>query len=69
MVLSAARTGGTLILRTPPGGARFVASVIDSVPDLDVLGCVAGNDVVVAVCRDGAAGDEVLRFFRTTPES
>ncbi|MEU7177574.1 MULTISPECIES: hypothetical protein [Streptomyces] len=69
MVLGAARTGGTVVLRTPPGGARLVASLIDATPDLDVLGCVAGNDVVVAVCRDGTAGDQVLRFFRTTAES
>ncbi|MFF0739187.1 hypothetical protein ACFYVL_02200 [Streptomyces sp. NPDC004111] len=69
MVVRAGRAGETLVLHTPPGGARYVATLIDADPGLDVMGCVAGNDVVLVVCRgrDGVRG--VLRHFHVEAES
>ncbi len=46
------------VVRTPPGAAQFLASVIDHSSLPDVIGSVAGDDTVLLVSRhpDGGAG-------------
>ncbi|KGF06524.1 arginine repressor [Arcanobacterium sp. S3PF19] len=38
-----------VIIRTPPGAAQLLASAIDRAVLDDVLGCIAGDDTVLAV--------------------
>lgn len=47
-----------VVLRTPPGGAQYLASAIDRSDWPDVIGTVAGDDTVLLVTRmaDGGAG-------------
>lgn len=46
-----------VVLRTPPGGAQYLASAIDRSDWPDVIGTVAGDDTVLLVTRvaDGAS--------------
>ncbi|MCU0301366.1 MAG: arginine repressor [Candidatus Nanopelagicales bacterium] len=47
-----------VVLRTPPGGAQYLASAIDRSAWPQVIGTVAGDDTVLLVTRipDGGAG-------------
>ena len=40
------------MLRTPPGGAQYLASFIDHTRLPDVIGTVAGDDTVLLVTKD-----------------
>ena len=46
-----------VVLRTPPGGAQYLASAIDRSDWPDVIGTVAGDDTVILITRapDGGA--------------
>jgi transcriptional regulator of arginine metabolism len=46
-----------VVLRTPPGGAQYLASAIDRSAWPEVIGTVAGDDTVILVTRapDGGA--------------
>ncbi|AWZ03462.1 hypothetical protein [Streptomyces sp. ICC1] len=52
----------TLVLHTPAGGARYLATRLDSAPHLEVMGCIAGNDVTLVVCRSWDGARRVLRY-------
>lgn len=45
-----------VVLRTPPGGAQYLASAIDHADWPDVIGTVAGDDTVLLVTRDPRGG-------------
>ena len=45
-----------VILRTPPGGAQYLASTIDHTVLPDVIGTVAGDDTVLLVTREPSGG-------------
>lgn len=49
----------TIVMHTRDGTAGAVASVLDRVRGLKIVGTVAGLDTVVAVCPDNAAAVEV----------
>jgi transcriptional regulator of arginine metabolism len=57
LLVSADSSGNIVVLRTPPGGAHFLASAIDHSLLGDVIGTIAGDDTVLLVTadRDGAA--------------
>jgi transcriptional regulator of arginine metabolism len=50
-------SGNIVILRTPPGGAQYLASAIDRSAWPQIIGTVAGDDTVLLVTRapDGGA--------------
>ena len=48
-----------VVLRTPPGGAQYLASAIDHSVLPAVIGTVAGDDTVLLVTRDPAGGAAV----------
>jgi transcriptional regulator of arginine metabolism len=60
LLVSVEATGPVVVLRTPPGGAHFLASSLDRAGLPDVAGTVAGDDTVLLVTRQpatsGAAG-------------
>ena len=59
LLLSAEASGNLVVLRTPPGAAQLMASMIDRTGLHAVLGTVAGDDTVLLVARDPAGGDEL----------
>ena len=46
-----------VVLRTPPGGAQYLASAIDRSDWPDVIGTVAGDDTVILITR-GPPGEQ-----------
>lgn len=59
LLVSAEAAGNELVLRTPPGAAQFLASAIDHSVLPGVLGCIAGDDTVLVVCRDPAGAERL----------
>jgi transcriptional regulator of arginine metabolism len=51
------------VLRTPPGAAQLLASMIDRTAMHAVLGTVAGDDTVLVVARDPAGGDDLANLL------
>ena len=47
------RSGDLVVLRTPPGSAHVVASVLDRSAIGDLLGTVAGDDTLLAIAAQG----------------
>ncbi|HIW61816.1 MAG TPA: arginine repressor [Candidatus Stackebrandtia excrementipullorum] len=52
-------SGNLAVLRTPPGAAQFLASVIDKSGLRDIVGTIAGDDTILVVARDGLTGAEL----------
>jgi transcriptional regulator of arginine metabolism len=50
-----------VVVRTPPGGAQYLASAFDGAQWGSILGTVAGDDTVLIVTRGEKAGGEVAR--------
>jgi transcriptional regulator of arginine metabolism len=63
LLLSAEASGNLVVLRTPPGAAQLMASMIDRTAMHSVLGTVAGDDTVLVVARDPAGGDELAALL------
>jgi transcriptional regulator of arginine metabolism len=59
LLVSVASSSPTMILRTPPGGAQFLASAIDHSTLPTVIGTVAGDDTVLLVTRDPNGATDV----------
>lgn len=63
LLVTAEASANLVVLRTPPGGAQFLASAIDQSVLPAVLGTIAGDDTVLVVTRDPAGGAEVAARF------
>ena len=48
-----------VVIKTSPGLAQAVAAGIDSMHDVDVLGCVAGDDCIILVSKSEEASKNV----------
>jgi transcriptional regulator of arginine metabolism len=59
LLVSAEASANIVVLRTPPGGAPFLASAIDHTVLPAVLGTVAGDDAILLVTRDPRGGRQV----------
>ena len=60
LLLAAEASANLVVLRTPAGAAQFLASVLDHANLPAVLGTVAGDDTVLVISRDPAAGPGTL---------
>ena len=70
LVVTAEASGSLVVLRTPPGGAQFLASAIDHSTMPGVLGTIAGDDTVMLVSRDPGGGAELAaRFLQLAEEA
>jgi transcriptional regulator of arginine metabolism len=58
-----------VVLRTPPGGAQYLASAIDRSAWPQVIGTVAGDDTVILVTRDPGGGAQVAAAILGLVES
>jgi transcriptional regulator of arginine metabolism len=63
LLLSVEASGNLVVLRTPPGAAQLMASMIDRTAMHAVLGTVAGDDTVLVVARDPAGGDDLANLL------
>lgn len=59
LLVSADASANLVILRTPPGGAHFLASAIDHSLLTAVIGTIAGDDTVMLVTREPTGGRPV----------
>ncbi len=44
-----------IVIKTYAGMAQAVAAGVDTLHEADILGCVAGDDCIIIVCRDNDA--------------
>ncbi len=63
LLVTAEASANLVVLRTPPGGAQFLASAIDASAVPAVLGTIAGDDTVLLVTRDPDGGRPVADRF------
>ncbi|MDO9454832.1 arginine repressor [Nocardioides sp.] len=63
LLVSAEASANLVVLRTPPGGAQYLASAFDKAEVPDILGTIAGDDTVLVIARDPAGGDALARRF------
>ncbi len=59
LLVSAEATGPMVVLRTPPGGANFLASALDRAGLPDIAGTLAGDDTILLVTRTPAEPSSV----------
>ena len=63
LLLSAEASGNLVVLRTPPGAAQLMASMIDRTAMQAVLGTVAGDDTVLVVARAPDGGNDLANLL------
>ena len=59
LLVSTDASGNLAILRTPPGGAHYLASAIDRSSLPYVVGTIAGDDTILVVAREPMTGAEL----------
>lgn len=59
VLVSVDSSANIVVLRTPPGGAQYLASAIDRCDWPEVIGTVAGDDTVMLVTRAPGGAAEV----------
>lgn len=65
LLTGADHSGNLAVLRTPPGAAQYLASVIDRSGISDIVGTIAGDDTILVVARDGLTGAELAEILLT----
>ncbi|MFN2626188.1 MAG: arginine repressor [Mycobacteriales bacterium] len=61
LLVTAEASANLVVVRTPPGGAQFVASALDRAALPAVIGTIAGDDTVLVICRAASGGRDVAR--------
>ncbi|MSO28472.1 MAG: arginine repressor [Candidatus Planktophila sp.] len=73
LILSVEPSGNLAVVRTPPGGAQFLASALDNSGISSIIGTIAGDDTVLVVSKKSNGGaelaKELLSFSRTSNKS
>ena len=59
LLVSAESSANLVVLRTPPGGAHFLASAVDHSVLRSVIGTIAGDDTVLLVTSEPDGGEAV----------
>ena len=67
LLVSADHSGNLAVLRTPPGGAHYLASALDRAALGEVVGTIAGDDTVVVVAREPLDGRGLAEHLRALP--
>lgn len=67
LLSSTDHSANIVILRTPPGAAQYLASVIDHTTMPDIIGTVAGDDTVLEPAAIPGAVHELRNSSRTRP--
>lgn len=61
LILSVEASGNLAVVRTPPGGAQFLASSLDHSGLKSIIGTIAGDDTVLVVSRKASGGSELAK--------
>ena len=64
LLVSADASGNLAVLRTPPGGAHYLASALDRAALHDVVGTIAGDDTLLVVAREPLTGAQLVALLR-----
>ena len=65
LILSVESSGNLAVVRTPPGGAQFLASALDHSGIKSIIGTIAGDDTVLVVSRKASGGGELAKELRS----
>lgn len=65
LILSVESSGNLAVVRTPPGGAQFLASALDHSGIESIIGTIAGDDTVLVVSRKASGGGELAKELRS----
>ena len=63
-VRSVEAAGNLLVIKTPPGSAHLVGSVIDAAGLPELAGTVSGDDTLFLAVRDGVVAGAMVERFR-----
>jgi len=63
-VVASDASANIAVLKTPPGGAQYLASAIDQAGLPQVVGTIAGDDTVLVVARAADGGTELADWFK-----
>ena len=61
LILSVESSGNLAVVRTPPGGAQFLASSLDNSGMVNIIGTIAGDDTVLVVSKKSNGGAELAK--------
>jgi len=61
LILSVESSGNLAVVRTPPGGAQFLASSLDNSGLDNIIGTIAGDDTVLVVSKKSNGGAELAK--------
>ncbi|MEJ6607276.1 MAG: arginine repressor [Candidatus Planktophila sp.] len=61
LILSVEASGNLAVVRTPPGGAQFLASALDNAGLSNIIGTIAGDDTVLVVSKKASGGGELAK--------
>lgn len=61
LILSVEASGNLAVVRTPPGGAQYLASALDHSGLKSIIGTIAGDDTVLVVSRKASGGGELAK--------
>lgn len=56
-------SGNLMVIHTPPGHASMVAAEVDATRSRTILGCVAGDDTILAALAEGADHEDLTLFM------
>ena len=61
LILSVEASGNLAVVRTPPGGAQFLASSLDNSGLENIIGTIAGDDTVLVVSKKATGGTDLAK--------
>lgn len=61
LILSVESSGNLVVVRTPPGGAQFLASSFDNSGIKSIIGTIAGDDTVLVVSKKSNGGADLAK--------
>ena len=61
LILSVESSGNLAVVRTPPGGAQFLASSFDNSGLENIIGTIAGDDTVLVVSKKATGGADLAK--------
>lgn len=53
-------SGNLSVIRTLPGYASSIASVIDNANPWEIIGTIAGDDTILVICKEGVTRGEII---------
>ncbi|MEY3686731.1 MAG: hypothetical protein RLZZ73_589 [Actinomycetota bacterium] len=61
LILSVEASANLAVVRTPPGGAQFLASTLDNSGIANIIGTIAGDDTVLVVSKKATGGAQLAK--------